>query len=128
MEIQYRNGLLFTSIQLTFKGISRVISDVVIDTGASETIISPDIVENMGIIAELNDSINSFYGVGGSLHNFFTKVVDEVSIGQTQFRKVKMDFGVIDPKGYINGLIGLDLLIKMGAIIDLKRLKLDLSL
>ena len=38
-----------------------------------------------------------------------------------------MDFGVIDPKGYINGLLGLDLLMKLGAVIDLKRLSLTLD-
>ena len=35
-----------------------------------------------------------------------------------------MDFGVIDPKGNINGLLGLDLLMKIGAVIDLKRLSI----
>jgi len=39
---------------------------------------------------------------------------------------IKMDFVVIDPKGCINGLLGLDLLMEMGAIIDLKNLKLNL--
>jgi hypothetical protein len=37
-------------------------------------------------------------------------------------KMVKIDFGVIDPKGYINGLLGLDLLMEMRAIIDLKNL------
>ena len=33
-----------------------------------------------------------------------------------------MDFGIIDTKGEINGLLGLDILIEIGAIIDLKNL------
>lgn len=33
-----------------------------------------------------------------------------------------MDFGVIDPNGYINDLLGLDLLMTVGAIIDLGEL------
>lgn len=37
-----------------------------------------------------------------------------------------MDFGLIDTKGMINGLIGLDILIDMGAIIDLKNLTIQL--
>jgi len=32
-----------------------------------------------------------------------------------------------DPKGYINGLLGLDLLMKLGAVLDLKRLSLTLD-
>jgi len=38
-----------------------------------------------------------------------------------------MDFGVIDPKGNINGLLGLDLLMKIGAIIDLKSLTITVN-
>lgn len=127
MEIQFKDGLIFTSIKLSFRGATKVIENVVIDTGAAETIISPDIVEKIGIIAEHNDNVNSFYGVGGSLHNFFSKEVDEIFIGQAKLEKTKLDFGVIDPNGYINGLLGLDLLIKLGVVIDLKNLTLRIE-
>jgi predicted aspartyl protease len=70
MRIHLEKGLLFTSIEISYKGISKVVENVVIDTGAAETIISPDIVEDIGIMAELNDTVNSFYGVGGSIQNF----------------------------------------------------------
>ncbi len=125
MDIQLRNGLLFTSIKLIYKGASKVIENVVIDTGAAETIISPDIVEEIGIIAEPKDTVSSFYGVGGSLHNFFSKKVDEIEIENVVIKEVKLDFGVIDPNGDINGLLGLDFLVSTGAIIDLQRLKLE---
>ena len=81
MDIQLREGLLFTSIKVIYKGVAKSINNIVIDTGASETIISPDLVEDIGIIAELNDTVNSFYGVGGSLHTFFSKNIDEVDMG-----------------------------------------------
>jgi hypothetical protein len=48
-------------------------------------------------------------------------------LGEVSLEEVKMDFGVIDPKGYINGLLGLDLLMKLGAVIDLKKLSLTLD-
>ncbi|MCO1602409.1 aspartyl protease family protein [Desulfosporosinus nitroreducens] len=98
-----------------FVGNTKVIENIVIDTGAAETIISPDAVEDIGIFAELEDSVNSFYGVGGSLHNFFSKNVVKVKLGEASLEEVKMDFGVIDPQGNINGLLGLDLLMELGA-------------
>lgn len=122
MKLEFRDGLIFTSIYITYKGAVKEIRNVVIDTGAAETIISPDVVEDIGIIAEANDKINSFYGVGGSLHYFYSKEIDKVSLGEANLNKIKMDFGVIDPKGYINGLLGLDLLMNIGAIIDLGEL------
>jgi predicted aspartyl protease len=124
MKIEFQEGLLFTSINISFRGKSKTIKNIVIDTGAAESIISPDVVEEIGIFAESDDRINSFYGVGGSLHNFFTKQVEEIQLGQVKLNKVKMDFGMIDPNGHINGLLGLDLLMKLGAVIDLKRLTL----
>lgn len=127
MNMKFQDGLLFTSIQISFRGSTKVIENIVIDTGAAETIISPDAVEDIGIFAELEDSVNSFYGVGGSLHNFFTKNVVKVKLGEVSLEEVKMDFGVIDPQGYINGLLGLDLLMKLGAVIDLRRLSITLD-
>lgn len=124
MEMEFKDGLLFTSFQISFRGNTKLIENIVIDTGAAESIISPDAVEELGIFAEPGDSVNSFYGVGGSLHNFFSKNVDEINFDRVTLNDVKLDFGIIDPKGYINGLLGLDLLMKTGAVIDLKTLSL----
>lgn len=40
MKIEFREGLLFTSIQISFRGRTKVIENMVIDTGAAESIIS----------------------------------------------------------------------------------------
>lgn len=126
-NIEYRDGLVFTSMKIFFRGKSIVIENIVVDTGAAETIISPDVVEEIGIFAELDDYVHSFYGIGGSLHNFFSKQVEEINLGSVSLNKVKLDFGVIDPQGYINGLLGLDILMKLNAVIDLKKLAITLE-
>ena len=102
MDIVFRDGLLFTPVQISFRGISKTINGVVIDTGAAETIISPDIVEEIGIIAEPDDNINSFYGVGGSLHSFFSKNVDEFNFGGYEANNVKIDFGLPFPTPWLS--------------------------
>jgi len=51
--------------------------------------ISPDAVEDIGIFAELEDSVNSFYGVGGSLHNFFSKNIVKVKLGKGEISVVR---------------------------------------
>ncbi|KUO53042.1 MAG: aspartyl protease [Desulfitibacter sp. BRH_c19] len=129
MKLRLHDGLLYSSIEITHCGVVKVIENIVIDTGAVETLISPDIVEDLGIVAELKDEIKSFYGVGGSLHYFFSKRIDQVNFGNVNLRDFKLDFGVIDPKGEINGLLGLDLLMEARAIINLKELtlKFDVS-
>jgi predicted aspartyl protease len=127
MELEYHNGLLFTSITVIYKGITKTIDNIVLDTGAAESIISPDVVDDIGIFAELYDNISSYYGIGGSIHNFFTKEIDEVWIDTVKLQQVKVDFGVIDPKGKISGLLGLDLLLKTNAVIDLMKMVLTVN-
>lgn len=122
MNIEFRDGLLFTSIGVTYKGNSKMIDNVVIDTGAAETIISTDVVDDIGMYAELGDKIITFYGVGGSQHTSFAKVVDKIKLGDKELDNLKIDFGIIDNYGEINGLIGLDILMKLEIVIDLKNL------
>lgn len=124
MKIEYKNGLLFTTLEICFRNKCKRINNVVIDTGASITIISPDVVDDIGIFAEADDPIVSSMGVGGSIHNFFIKVIDTIKIDNRKIANLKLDFGIIDPKGEINGLLGLDILIKLGASIDLEEFKI----
>lgn len=116
--------MLFTSIEISYKGKSKIIDNIVIDTGAAGTIISPDAVDDIGIYAELGDRIMEYYGVGGSTHNAFIKTIDEIKVGIQSSRDIEIDFGLIDTNGEINGLLGLDILMNLGAVIDLKNLNL----
>ena len=122
MKIEYREGLLFISIDLVYQSRRKTINNIVIDTGASETIISSDVVEELDIFADPNDKIVSYYGVGGSIHNAFVKTIDEIKIGESKIKKAEVDLGLIDINGEINGLLGLDILIDTEVIIDLKNM------
>ncbi len=121
MDIQYRDGLLYASIKVHYKNQLKIIDNVVVDTGASESILSPDIVYELKIYPEEDDEIVTLVGVGGSVHHSFSKKLDKIEVDTFKITDVKIDFGIIDPKGEINGLLGLDILIPMGATIDLKR-------
>lgn len=48
MKLEYKNGLIFASIMISYNGRTKIIDNVVIDTGASESIIFPDIVDDLG--------------------------------------------------------------------------------
>ena len=125
MKVELRDGLLFTSLKVNYHGNEKIIDNIVLDTGAVETIISPETVLNIGIEAINSDSVNSYYGIGGDLHSFFSKAVDFIEIDKIKMEGIKLDFGVIDPQGYINGLLGLDILLRLEAQIDLKELTID---
>lgn len=127
MELIYQNGLLYTSIQVKFKDKIKTIDNIIVDTGAVETILSPDAVEDIGIFAEFDDTIGAFYGIGDSIHHYFSKTIHEVSLDTISVQDVKLNFGVIDIKRQINGLLGLDLLMKMNSVIDLRSLTIQVQ-
>ncbi|MDK2817005.1 MAG: hypothetical protein PWR22_1634 [Moorella sp. (in: firmicutes)] len=123
MRVEYREGLLFVTISVTYKEKTKLIDSIVIDTGASNSIISSDVVEDLGIVFTPGDPVVISYGVGGKQYAFVKKV-DRVAFGSFSISDYSIDFGLIDPDNKINGLLGLDLLMQAGAILDLKNLRL----
>ncbi|WP_010247942.1 retropepsin-like aspartic protease [Acetivibrio cellulolyticus] len=111
--------LICTDVNISFGGKKKVLKNVVIDTGAAQSIINSLAVEDIGISPEYVGEISTTYGIGGELV-FFTKVVDNFIIADTEFKSLEMDFGEIDSKGELTGLIGMDLLEKLRAVIDVE--------
>lgn len=124
MKLEYKSGLLFVDMNIGYKGNNVLLNNVVVDTGAAHTIINPDSVFELGIKAEADDEFITMYGVGGE-HYSYRKNVNAISLGRNCLENIKIDFGLIDENGYINGLLGLDVLLKLGITINLKELKLS---
>ncbi|AXF56878.1 retropepsin-like aspartic protease [Salicibibacter kimchii] len=125
MKIKHRYGLLLVDITLTFNGKSKVIQNMVVDTGAARTLISQDIVEDIGLHVDLQDRIVTYFGVGGKEYAF-RKQIDQIQVSDFEVEKVEIDFNDF---GYddINGLLGLDLLMQAGFTIDLMHLEMERS-
>ena len=121
MKLLYRNGLLFTSIIIKYHGKSVEIDDVVVDTGASSCIIDPSAIENLQMTFTKEDEIETFYGVSG-LFNYFKRTADIIILDDISINNLDFYVGTIDDN--INGLIGLDLLINLNAIINLKKMEI----
>lgn len=122
MDIEYRNGLLFTSIQIFYQGKSEVIDKVIVDTGAAQTLISQDCVDHIGIRVTGEDQIVTSFGIGGK-EFAFVKIIDQVKIGDFEIEHIPLDFATIDYDD-IHGLLGLDILLRAGFVIDLKKMML----
>ena len=123
MAIDYHDGLLFTTLKLTYLGKTGVIENVVIDTGATHSILSPDSVRGLELKYGDEDKIVTSVGLGGRQYAF-VKEVEKVEFGPFEVNGCTMDFCVIDLTGRVNGLLGLDLLSRVGAVIDLKSMLL----
>ncbi|MDR0271135.1 retropepsin-like aspartic protease [Paenibacillus sp.] len=89
MQIEYRDGLLFTSVKIGFKGREKQIDNIVIDTGASHTLISQDEVDDIGIRVSMEDEIITSYGIGGKEHAFVKKV-DSIDLGEYKLEDLEV--------------------------------------
>lgn len=122
-KIKLEHGLLYTSVKVFYKGRVKNINKVVIDTGASHSIISTDAVEELGLDIEDTDEIIVSVGIGGKQFSII-KQVDGVEFNGFRIDNCKIDIGEINFGGAINGLLGLDLLMKAEVILDLKNLRM----
>lgn len=121
MEIDYVDGLLQTSLTLKYKGQAMTIDKLVIDTGASHTLLSADTVADIGVYFETGDEIVTAFGIGGE-ESCFRKTFDSVQLGSLQIENYKLDIGSLHEKLRINGLLGLDVLMEADIVLDLAEL------
>ncbi|EQF27296.1 MULTISPECIES: retropepsin-like aspartic protease [Clostridioides] len=118
-NFKYKNGLLYTDIEILIENKSILVKDMIIDTGASHTIISSSYLEESDIGFNDDDTIVKASGYGGTVQYSVRKLVNKVACGDITLENIKLDFGEIDPEEKVNGLLGLDFLINANLIIDL---------
>ncbi|GAA0322125.1 hypothetical protein GCM10008931_11970 [Oceanobacillus oncorhynchi subsp. oncorhynchi] len=86
-------------------------------------VVSTDLAELIGSVAEEDDIIYRISGVGGS-EFVYSKTVDIVKIGDMSVRKFVLEIGAMNYGFELDGIIGLDLLRQMKAIINIDELTL----
>ncbi|MFB5269569.1 retropepsin-like aspartic protease [Paenibacillus enshidis] len=123
MNLEYREGLLFSNITITHCGKTIQFQNVVIDTGAAESILSIDVAPELFNAYEPEDQIRFMTGIGGR-EAAVRRRIHEVEFHSFQGVHFPIDFGRIGDDNRIDGLIGLDILIPGRFIIDLNRLEI----
>lgn len=121
MKLEYREGLLFASIKINYNGKTVEINNVVVDTGASYCIVEPSAIEELGIIFTKDDEIETFYGVN-SLFSYVKRVADNIILDDYCINNVPIYVGSVSDN--IDALLGLDVLLNIGATIDLKNMEI----
>lgn len=106
---------------VVYQGHSLRLKRVLVDTGSGGTILSSDLVEKIGLIGEPGDTIYRISGVGGS-EFVFLKVINALKIGNLEVNDFTVEIGAMDYGFELDGIVGLDFLKEVGAIIDLDRL------
>lgn len=125
IELQLKYGLPFWSVKLNYKGKEIILNDILLDTGSGGTVFKMDKVEEIGITIEEEDTIETISGVGGS-EFVYKKILDVIEIGEIKLKGFKVEIGVMDYGFEINGIVGMDFLKTVGAILDLNNMMLKI--
>ncbi|MDD5794157.1 MAG: retropepsin-like aspartic protease [Clostridiales bacterium] len=121
VNFKLKYGLPFCSMDIRHKGRILTLDNILIDTGSGGTILKMDEVEKIDISIDVTDSIESIQGVGGS-EFVYKKVIDEISLGEFCVNDFKVEIGVMDYGFNIDGIIGINFLKEINAVIDLKNM------
>jgi hypothetical protein len=126
MQLTLRDGLIWIPVTAAYQGRGVKVSNVVLDTGSATTMFSTDVVSQVGIVPELDDVLHVIRGVGGA-EVVFSRRVDRLRVGLQAVEQFEIEVGGVDDAFGINGILGMDLLLQTGAIINLNTLQLDFS-
>lgn len=124
MQLLLRDGLLLVPVTVTYQGREVQVPDMVVDTGSATTMLSADIVAQIGIVPERQDVLHVIHGVGRT-EVVFSRCVDRLQVGSQAIGPFEIEVGGIDEAFDINGILGTDFLLCTGAIIDMGTLQLD---
>lgn len=126
INLKEKHGLIFAELTIRFRGKEKTIENVLIDTGSGGTILKSDIVFEVGVEMEPTDSIETIRGVGGS-EFVFLKCIDELDLGGLSLKDFECEIGAMDYGFDINGIVGMNFLKEVGAVIDLEKMDIRSS-
>lgn len=121
MRIALRHGLPFVSVTVGYRDRQLQLDDVLLDTGSAGTVFSADRLLAIDLLYEADDAVHRIRGVGGA-EFVFSKRVDSLSLGDLQVNGFNVEVGAMDYGFELDGILGLDLLMYVGAVIDLAQM------
>lgn len=127
MQLSLRDNLPFVAVTIAYSGHTVEAKHVLIDTGSATTILSADVVARIQVVPSPDDELHIIRGIGGS-EVVFSRVVDYLQIGENRLPKCEVEVGGMDYGFQIDGILGMDSLTQMGAIINLREMQLSFEL
>lgn len=119
MHLILKDNLPFVTVTVAFGERQIAISSVLIDTGSAATILSADSVARLGVEPAPDDILHIIRGVGG-YETVFTRRATAIQIGNYELLNCDVQIGGMDYGFEINGILGMDILMRAGALLDLK--------
>lgn len=126
MHLLLKYGLPFTTVTISHGNSTVDIPDILVDTGSGSTIMSADVLASIGIAPLPEDTLSTIRGVGGS-EVVFSRQVDSLRIGPCSIAAFAVEIGGMDYGFKIKGILRMDLLTRVGAIINLQDMEIEFT-
>ena len=123
MNIQVRDGLPYVTVTLLYGGRQLDLANVLLNTGSAGTLFAADQVVAAGLQYEADDPVQRIRGIGGA-EFVFVKRIARLSVDELQVSDFAIEVGAMDYGFAIDGIIGTDFLLQVGAVIDLSHLEI----
>jgi predicted aspartyl protease len=123
MKIGLAKGLPYIKASIEYRGRRLTLKNVLLDTGSASSVFSADKLLDIGLQYEPQDTIHRIRGVGGA-EFVFTKTVDRLALGKLKAVDFEIEVGAMEYGFEIDGIVGMDFLAQVGALIDLARLEI----
>lgn len=123
MKLQLRNGLPFVEVFVDYRRRELKQNNVLLDTGSASTIFSTDKLLMIDLLYEPEDFVHRIRGVGGA-EFVFTRRVDRLEMEALTVHDFEIEVGAMDYGFEIGGIVGMDFLMRAGAVIDLSSMEL----
>lgn len=119
MRVEHHEGLLLPTVTLTSGGHTISVPNVIVDTGAAQSLKSVDSVDEIFQRYEPTDELVTLGGIGGDAISVRRKI-DIVQLDDFSTRDFLVDFASMVEHPGINGLLGMDILIAGRYVLDLR--------
>lgn len=123
MNFELKYGIPFISVVLKHGDKEIVLKNVVIDTGSGGTILPTETAFELGLEAELEDSLQRIRGVGGT-EFVYEKVIDSIQLGDVTVQNFKIQIGAMNYGFGINAILGMNFLKAGELLIDCGKLEI----
>ncbi len=123
MDILIRDGLPTIKLKICYRGKEKILNDVLIDTGSSNTIFDVDSVVDIGLVINpTGGKARRMYGVGGESELCYEQKVDNITLGDYMLDNFTIQLGMLKENYDFDCILGVDFMIKNSINIDFKNL------
>lgn len=123
MRISLRDRLVYASATVRHRGRELFLPNMMIDTGSWGTAIATDVAASAGVVQELEDDVGLVHGISGD-ESVVSKRIDSLEVDGVTVHNIEIELAPLDYGFPMDGILGLEYLASVGAVLDLSDLLL----